>query len=84
VVAGGGPGGLEAARVAAEAGHEVTIRERTDALAGQVRVAAAGPSRAELLDFIDYLEREPRRLGVDVQLGSEATRETVLWAERST
>ena len=64
VVAGGGPAGLEAARVAAEAGHEVVLYERTDAVGGQLRVAAAGPTREELLDFVFYLERElepPRR-----------------------
>ncbi len=78
VVAGGGPGGLEAARVAAEAGHTVVLYERSDALGGQVRAAAAGPTRGELLDFVAYLERELDRLGVEVRLGTEATAEDVL------
>jgi 2,4-dienoyl-CoA reductase (NADPH2) len=78
VVAGGGPGGLEAARVAAEGGHEVVLYERTDVLGGQLRIAAAGPTREELLDFVYYLERELRRLGVDIRVGSEAGPETVL------
>ncbi len=78
VVAGGGPGGLEAARVAAEAGHEVVLHERTDVLGGQLRIAAAGPTREELLDFVYYLERELGRLGVEVRLDSEAVPETVL------
>ena len=78
VVAGGGPGGLEAARVAAEAGHTVVLHERSDVLGGQLRVAAAGPTRAELLDFVSYLERELLRLGVETRLGSEATPESVL------
>jgi 2,4-dienoyl-CoA reductase (NADPH2) len=77
IVAGGGPGGLEAARVAAESGHEVVLHERTDALGGQLRIAAAGPTREELLDFVYYLERELERLGVEVRLGSDATSETV-------
>jgi len=78
VVAGGGPGGLEAARVAAESGHEVVLHERAETLGGQLRIAAAGPTREELLDYVYYLERELERLGVDVRLGSEATRERVL------
>ncbi len=78
VVAGGGPGGLEAARVAAESGHDVVVHERSDVLGGQLRIAAAGPTREELLDFVYYVERELRRLGVEVRLGSEATTETVL------
>ena len=78
VVAGGGPGGLEAARVAAEAGHDVVLYERNDVLGGQVRAAAAGPTRGELLDFVAYLERELHRLGVEVRLGTEATVEDVL------
>ncbi len=81
VVAGGGPAGLEAARVAAEAGHTVVLHERTDALGGQLRVAAAGPTRAELLDFVSYLERELRRLGIEILLASDATPETVLLHE---
>jgi len=78
VVAGGGPGGLEAARVAAEAGHEVVLHERTDVVGGQLRAAAVGPTREELLDFVYYLERELRRLGVEIRLGSEAESQTVL------
>lgn len=78
VVAGGGPGGLEAARVAAEAGHDVVLYEREELPGGQVRIAAAGPTRGELLDFVSYLERELRRLGVDVRLGTPATRDAVL------
>ena len=78
VVAGGGPAGLEAARVAAEAGHSVVLYERSDVLGGQLRVAAAGPTREELLDFVTYLEGELRRLGVEIRLGAEAARAAVL------
>jgi 2,4-dienoyl-CoA reductase-like NADH-dependent reductase (Old Yellow Enzyme family) len=73
VVAGGGPAGLEAARVAAEAGHSVVLFERENVVGGQLRQAAAGPTREELLDFVFYLERELDRLGVDVRLGAAAT-----------
>jgi 2,4-dienoyl-CoA reductase (NADPH2) len=78
VVAGAGPAGLEAARVAAESGHEVVLYEQADVTGGQLRIAAAGPTREELLDFVFYAERELARLGVDVRLGTPATRDAVL------
>ena len=81
VVVGAGPGGLEAARVAAEAGHQVVLFERDGVVGGQLRHAAAGPTREELLDFVFYLEREIDRLGVDLRLGTDATAEDVLAEE---
>jgi 2,4-dienoyl-CoA reductase (NADPH2) len=78
IVAGGGPAGLESARVAAELGHEVVLFERGAELGGQLRTAAAAPTRAELLDFVRWCERELERLGVQVRVGVEATAETVL------
>jgi 2,4-dienoyl-CoA reductase (NADPH2) len=69
-VIGGGPAGLEAARVAAERGHHVTLFEQDRVLGGAVRIAAASPHRATLIDVVDYLERETRRLKVDVNLGA--------------
>jgi len=78
VVAGAGPAGLEAARVAAESGHDVVVYERSELTGGQLRIAAAGPTREELLDFVFYLERELARLGVDLRLETPATREAVL------
>ena len=78
VVAGGGPAGLETARLAAESGHDVVLYERDHSVGGQVRVAAAGPTREQLLDVIFYLEREVKRLGVDLRLDTTATRTAVL------
>src|SRR6185369_16899924 len=70
--------GLEAARVAAESGHHAVVYEARQELGGQLRIAAAGPTRGELLDFVSYLERELRRLRVDLRLATEATAEIVL------
>ena len=77
-IAGAGPGGLEMARIAKEAGHDVVIFERANRTGGQLRLAAAGPTREELVDFVFYLERELARLGVTVQLETEATEELIL------
>jgi hypothetical protein len=54
------------------------LYERDEAPGGQLRIAAAGPTRAELLDFVTYAERELARLRVDVRLGTAATRGAVL------
>jgi 2,4-dienoyl-CoA reductase (NADPH2) len=78
VVAGAGPAGMEAARLAAHAGYEVVLYEQDDAFGGQVRIAAAGPTREQLLDVIFYLEREVKRLGVDVRLATAATAAAIL------
>jgi NADPH-dependent 2,4-dienoyl-CoA reductase/sulfur reductase-like enzyme len=72
VVVGGGPSGLEAARVAAERGHEVILIEARHELGGQARLAARLPHHAEFLGVVDYRERELARLGVRVETGRPA------------
>lgn len=76
-VVGGGPGGMTAARIAAERGHEVVLFERDDALGGQLFAAEAPPYRPGWRELREYLTREMERLGVDVRLGTEATAEMV-------
>ena len=71
LVVGGGPAGLEAARVAAERGHRVTLAERTDALGGQFRLAGLQPSRGQITDLLGWYERQLETLGVEVRLGVE-------------
>jgi 2,4-dienoyl-CoA reductase-like NADH-dependent reductase (Old Yellow Enzyme family) len=73
VVVGGGPGGLEAARVASLAGHRVTLLEQSDTLGGQLRLAASSPRRSEIFRLIPWYERTIQRQGVDVRLGGQAT-----------
>jgi 2,4-dienoyl-CoA reductase (NADPH2) len=70
-VVGGGPAGLEAARVAAQRGHSVVLFERDRVLGGQLNAAASAPHRGTLIDAVDYLSRELKRLRVDVNLGAE-------------
>ncbi len=73
VVVGGGPAGLEAARAAAERGHDVTLLEAADRLGGQVLLAARATSRRqELIGIVDWLASEVTTLGVDVRLNSLA------------
>ena len=67
LVVGAGPAGLEAARVAAEKGHTVTLVEAQANLGGQFRLAGLQPRRAQILDLLDWYERELQRLGVSVQ-----------------
>jgi NADPH-dependent 2,4-dienoyl-CoA reductase/sulfur reductase-like enzyme len=68
VVVGGGPAGLEAARVSAERGHSVVLFEAAGDLGGQVRLAArATARRADLIGITDWLAAECRILGVDVR-----------------
>jgi NADPH-dependent 2,4-dienoyl-CoA reductase/sulfur reductase-like enzyme len=77
VVVGGGPGGLEAARVSAERGHEVVLFEATDKLGGQINVAATVPWRASLAGIPRWLEAQVRKKGVDVRMQTLGTAEAI-------
>ena len=73
LVLGGGPAGMEAARVLAERGHRVTLLERTGVLGGALRIAARAPGWEAYASAIDWLARQLARLKVDVRLGVTAT-----------
>jgi N,N-dimethylglycine/sarcosine dehydrogenase len=77
VIVGGGPAGLEVARVAAERGHHVVLFEATGALGGHILLEAAIPHRHELRGIPDYYRRELARLGVETRLATRATAELV-------
>ncbi|WFF40110.1 dimethylglycine demethylation protein DgcA [Salinicola endophyticus] len=72
VVVGGGPGGMEAARVSAERGHDVTLIEAEPQLGGQITLAARAPQRDQIAGITRWYEMELARLGVDVQLETRA------------
>lgn len=77
LVIGGGPGGLEAARVAALRGHHVSLWERDSKLGGKLIPASIPDFKQDLRPLIEYLSTQVRKLGVDVALGKEATPELV-------
>jgi 2,4-dienoyl-CoA reductase (NADPH2) len=77
MVIGGGPAGMEAARVAALRGHEVCLYEKKDRLGGQLPLAAAPPGREEFFTFVRYLESQMKKLKVTVHTATEATLQQV-------
>lgn len=81
VVVGAGPAGLEAARVAAERGHAVTLLEAASQAGGQVRLAAQNARRKELIGIVDWRLSELDRLGVETRYDVWAEPDDVLALE---
>lgn len=73
LIVGGGPAGMEAARVAALRGHRVTLCEQAPELGGQLWLAAAPPHKADMKKLIAWLSGQVARLGVDVRLNCRVT-----------
>ena len=77
VVVGAGPGGCEAARVSAERGHEVVLFERSDAVGGQINLAAQAPQRDQMGGIVRWFDMELKRLGVDIRFNTDATADMI-------
>ncbi|MFC2022025.1 FAD-dependent oxidoreductase [Chloroflexota bacterium] len=75
LVVGGGPAGMEAARVAALRGHQVILCEKGEKLGGQIRLAAVPPYRNELAEMITFYSTQLTKLRVEVRLSTEVTSE---------
>lgn len=81
VIVGAGPGGLEAARVAAERGHEVIVFEAADQPGGQVRLTAQSKRRAEMIGIIDWRMAQCAARDVDFRFNHFAEAADVLALE---
>lgn len=75
LVIGGGPGGMEAAYVAAKKGHHVVLCEKQDELGGLLRAASVPIGKQDLCRVIQYLVHRLEMVGVEVRLGTEVTKE---------
>ena len=73
LVVGGGPAGMEAARVAALRGHHVSLWELEPDLGGQLKAACVAPHKDRIGALIPYFTADLKRLGVEVRLGTEVT-----------
>ncbi|CAN5430002.1 FAD-dependent oxidoreductase [soil metagenome] len=81
LVVGGGPAGMETARVAAERGHRVTLVEAGPVLGGAFRLAGRQPHRSQITDLLSWYERELQRLDVSVQLNRKITASEIAAAD---
>jgi len=77
LVVGGGPAGMEAARVAALRGHNVTLYEKSNELGGQMKLGAKTPLLYDWHDLIRYYSAQLTKTGVKVELGKEATADLI-------
>jgi 2,4-dienoyl-CoA reductase-like NADH-dependent reductase (Old Yellow Enzyme family) len=77
-IIGGGPAGMEAARVCALRGHTVTLFEAGPELGGEFRLAAQAPHRAEMQAALDWWQRELLRLNVNIVLNTTVGLDTTL------
>jgi 2,4-dienoyl-CoA reductase-like NADH-dependent reductase (Old Yellow Enzyme family)/thioredoxin reductase len=78
LVVGAGPAGMEAARVAAERGHKVTLVEALGDLGGQFRLAGLAPRRGQITELIAWYLRQFEQLGVDVRYFSPMDEQDIL------
>ena len=77
MIVGGGPAGLECARVAALRGHNVTLFEKNSKLGGQALIAARAPGREDFDEVYRYFSRQMELLGVQVNTNFKVTTDTI-------
>lgn len=77
-VVGGGPAGMEAARVLAQRGFQVTIFEEKNQLGGLLNLASKIPGRGEFAAFVSFMKRELKRSNVNIRLETHADSSTII------
>ena len=77
LVVGGGPAGMEAARIAAERGHKVRLVERQPELGGQFRLAAGQPERGEINQLLTWYQTQLEKHQVRIELRRDITAEEI-------
>ncbi len=78
VVVGGGPAGLEAARIAALKGHKVVIFEKEEKIGGAIRLGSVPPGKEKMRWLIEYYEQVLKELNVEVRTSTLADKESVM------
>ncbi len=78
LVIGGGPGGLLAAKKAAQRGYKTTLCTKEERLGGQLNLAMLPPGKQDIKKFVEYMEYELKELGVEILLGTEVDADFVL------
>jgi 2,4-dienoyl-CoA reductase-like NADH-dependent reductase (Old Yellow Enzyme family)/thioredoxin reductase len=81
VIVGGGPAGLECARIARLRGHAVVLFEKNLELGGQTLIAKNAPARQDFDGACRYAAHQCQKLGVDLRLGVRASADTILAEE---
>jgi 2,4-dienoyl-CoA reductase (NADPH2) len=77
MIIGGGPGGMEAALIATQRGHQVTLYEKSDHLGGQLRTCTVPPSKEDFANAIHYFSVQLLKHNIEVKLNTEVTLELV-------
>lgn len=77
VIIGAGPAGMEAAVVLAKRGANVTVFEKNGYVGGAVELAARTPDKEVIRNLINYYVAQAKKLGIDVRLNTEATKEKI-------
>ena len=77
LIAGGGPGGMQASIMAKLRGHEVVLYEKINKLGGQLNVASKGPGKQEFDNLIWYFAAQIKKLGIKVETGKKVTQALV-------
>ena len=74
-VIGGGPGGITAAKILCDRGHDVTLYEKSGQLGGTMRYAALPSFKQDVADYVKFLVHQGETCGAKILLNTEATRE---------